>query len=289
MANLKDIRKRIISVANTQKITKAMKMVSAAKLRRAKDEVLATRPYAAKLVEVIEHLAERVDTESHPLLREPEKCKRGLLLVITSDRGLCGGYNSNVNKAVLRFLEERAGKYETLELTVVGRKGREFLRHRKIDIDTFEEQAWKEPNVLFSQRIAKDLCERFADGGLDEVFVLYTRFKSAIAQEVVLDRVLPLRLPEHDGQEVPNLVEYLYEPSASLLFDELLPKSVVIHVQRAMLESLASEYGARMTAMDSATTNAGEMIESLTLQYNRARQAAITKELIEIISGADAL
>lgn len=289
MPNLKDIRKRIISVANTQKITKAMKMVSAAKLRRAKDEVLATRPYASKLLEVIHHLAEHVDTESHPLLREPEQRKNALLILITSDRGLCGGYNSNVNKAALRFLEERGSNYESLELLVVGRKGREFLRHRKIEINTFEEQAWKEPTNLFSQRVAKDLCERFADGQLDEVFVLYTRFKSAIAQEVVLDRVLPLRLPEQEENEMPNLVEYLYEPSASVLFDELLPKSVVIHVQRAMLESLASEYGARMTAMDSATTNAGEMIESLTLVYNRARQAAITKELIEIISGADAL
>ena len=288
MANLKEIRKRIGSIKNTEKITKAMQMVAAAKLRRAQAAVTESRPYAEKLTEVIEHLAERVEIDSHPLLRQPTDTKNAALLIISSDRGLCGGYNASVVKQALRFFKERAADFNQLHVKLVGRKANDVLTRRDVPQGEHLKDAWdKKPRVL-AMELAKEATESFIDGEIDEYFVIYTRFKSAISQEVVLDRVLPLRTPEASSGSMSS-VDYIYEPDPQAILDELLPLAVKIHLQRALLESLASEQGARMTAMDNATSNAGEMIDSLTLQYNRARQAAITSELIEIISGAEAL
>ncbi|MDX9721580.1 MAG: ATP synthase F1 subunit gamma [Myxococcota bacterium] len=290
MPSLKAIRARINSVRNTEKLTKAMKMVSASKLRRAQMAVLASRPYASKLLEVIDHLTLRVAKDAHPLLRESENPRRALLLLITSDRGLCGAFNANINKRALAFIQERGAQYEQLEVEVVGRKGYEFLKRRGVEIGWYDPEAWSSGLAMLSQKRAELYAKRFADGELDEVFVLFTRFRSAVAQEVVLDRVLPLRETDAPapGSELAA-VEYVYEPEPSMLLDELLPRAVSVQILRGFRESAASEHGARMTAMDNASNNATEMIAQLTLQYNRARQAAITRELIEIISGAEAL
>ncbi len=307
MPNLKDIRKRIVSVRNTEKITKAMKMVAASKLRRAQTAVVATRPYVAKLIEIIAHLVTRIDPEMHPLLRVPEAAKRCVLVVVSADRGLCGAYNANVYKAAMRFVAERGGSYERIETVVIGRKGYEALRRRGHADLVHLPGVWTRRASSVAYEMAHGLSERFVTGEVEEVFLLYTRFRSAIAQQVVLDKVLPLRsvltrvLPEEEAHPLvltpdegavsaeaweEGWGDYLYEPSTDALLAALLPRAVSVQILRALLESVASEHGARMTAMDNATKNASEMIASLTLQYNRARQAAITKELIEIVSGA---
>lgn len=301
MPSLKDLKNRIGSVKSTQKITKAMKMVAAAKLRRAQDAVVSTRPYADKLVTMIEHLAERVDHERHGLLRQPESPTRAAVLVIAGDRGLCGSYNTNVLKSAYRFMRERADRYESLDLRVVGRKANDFFTRRpEFTIASYERGVFGSSARESAHRLAEQYCERFVSGELDELFVVYTRFRSVIAQDVVIDRVLPLRrvtASEADdaaataeaAPELHAMVDYIYEPSPDAILDTILPLAVSIQIQRAILESEASEQGARMSAMDNATSNAGDMISNLTLQYNRARQASITKELIEIVSGAEAV
>jgi len=294
MPSLKDIRNRIASVKNTQKITKAMKMVAAAKLRQAQEAVVASRPYADKLVDMIDHLADRVDRERHALLRRPEFPSRAALLVVAADRGLCGAYNSNVLKTSFKFHEERLADREDIDLRLIGRKANDFYKRRDPTVSAYLEDAWgREPRAV-AQELADDYCELFEEKEIDELYVVYTKFRSVISQDVVIDRVLPLRGVDDDGTgeeegEPETLVEYIYEPSPAEILDTILPLAVAIQIQRALLESAASEQGARMTAMDNATNNAGEMIESLTLEYNRARQAAITKELIEIVSGAEAV
>jgi F-type H+-transporting ATPase subunit gamma len=286
MANLKAIKKRIVSVKNTSKITKAMKMVSAAKLRRAQENVVAARPYAKKLGEVLGRLTAISDADSIPLQQKRE-VKNVLLLVVTSDRGLCGGFNTNLCKAAERFVREHKDEYPSLSVMTIGRKGYEYLKNRQ---KVYKNQ----PGVFakLSYQTAADLASEVIDGFLaeeyDEVFLIYNAFRSVMAQDITLERLLPVAPPVAEAtEELPPV--YIYEPDKEALLKELLPKNVEVQIFRALLESNASEHGARMTAMDSATKNANEMIGKLTLQYNRARQAAITTELIEIISGAESL
>jgi len=289
MPSLKDIKKRISSVKNTRQITKAMKMVSAAKLRRAQEAVVAARPYSDKMLEVLSSLALREDPEAHPLLQHREKNK-GLVLVITGDRGLCGGFNSNLSKAAERFIRENPEEYDTLELLCIGRKGNDYLKRRRgISITKVYEHLLGTGQVTYptAALLGQEAVEYFQSGGYDGVFLIYNAFRSAIAQEITIRQLLPI-VPKKvsEGTHVP---EYLHEPSATEVLKELLPKHIEVQIFRALLESAAAEHGARMSAMDSASKNASEMIGKLTLQYNRARQAAITKELMEIISGAEAI
>lgn len=285
MATLKSIRKRIVSVRNTRQITKAMKMVAAAKLRRAQENVLAARPYAEKLAEVLQRLAESGGHTGHPLLGK-DKTEKALLIVISSDRGLCGGFNANICKAAEAFIREKGSLYADISLMTIGRKGYEYLRHRANIRKNY-------PNILSTLSyqtaalIGRELIDGYMSDEYDVVYLLYNAFKSVLSQTITVTRLLPVQPPK--GPEEEFLPEAVYEPSKEELFTELFPKNIEVQLFHAMLESVASEHGARMTAMDSATKNASEMIDKLTLQYNRARQAAITTELVEIISGAQSV
>jgi F-type H+-transporting ATPase subunit gamma len=285
MANLKSIKKRIVSVKNTRQITAAMKMVSAAKLRRAQENVVAARPYAGKLAEVLERLAEIQESDSSPLMVKRDT-GRALLLVVTSDRGLCGGFNANLSKAAERFIKERSGEFKELSLMTIGRKGYEFLRNRhtvrKHHGGVFATLSYQTAALIAAEVIEGYLAEEY-----DEVYVIYNAFKSVMTQDITLEQLLPVT-PKAGASEEQG-TEYIYEPSKAALLDELLPKHIEVQVFKSLLESLASEHGARMTAMDSASKNATEMIGKLTLIYNRARQAAITTELMEIISGSESI
>ena len=285
MANLKDIRKRISSVKSTQQITKAMKMVAASKLKKAQDGVVQARPYAAKMSDVLASLAVRVKPGKHPLLQRRDE-KKVELLVITSDRGLCGGFNTNVTKAADNFLKEKRDSGEEIVMSVVGRKARDYYRRRGWE---FKNEELNPGSASFSQAetIARPVIDRYVEGEIDAVYVAYTEFKSAMTQNIVVKRLLPLEPKVLAEDEVP--VEYLYEPSEDALLADIIPRYIYTQMFSMLLESIASEHGSRMTAMDSATNNATEMTAKLTLLYNRARQSAITTELMEIVSGAEAL
>ncbi len=288
MANLRAIRKRIGSVKSTQQITKAMKMVSAAKLKRAQDAIVAARPYARKMREVVHAIARRAGQDAHPLLSSRETKKLGLL-VITSDRGLCGGFNSNLLRAVNRFLRENQGRYEEVALFVVGRKARDFFRRRRIPMRKEYINILGSLSYSHAERLAHDLVDGYLAGEFDEVVIAFNEFRSAISQSVRRDRLFPIAFEPAEGEAAEAGIDYLYEPSQKEILAALLPKYVETQILRMLLESVAGEHGARMTAMDSATNNAVDMISRLTLQMNRARQASITKELMEIIGGAEAL
>ncbi|HEX9443350.1 MAG TPA: ATP synthase F1 subunit gamma [Candidatus Binatia bacterium] len=285
MATLKVIRKRIGSIRNTQQITKAMKMVSAAKLRRAQEAAVAARPYADKMAELFKNLIARVAREAHPLLGQRDEKKIDLVL-LTSDRGLCGGYNANLIRAAEAFIR-REGAGKEIELVLVGRKGGDYFRRRKAAI------ADRYVNILGSaaDQLAGEIAEkaigRFIRGETDAVYILYGRFRSALSQVPTLEKLLPVALPQ--DQKPEQTTEYLIEPSIEALLASLLSRVVRVAIYRALLEATASEHGARMTAMDSATANASKMMGSLTLQMNRARQASITRELMEIVGTAEAL
>ncbi len=284
MASLRDIKRRIKSVKNTQQITRAMKLVSAAKMKRAQDAILAARPYAIKMMDVMSSLACRVDTAAHPLLSRREE-KKTMLVVITSDKGLCGGFNGNIIRRTLRVIEDKG--MDNISLVVVGKKGRDYFKAKRYGISKEYVDFFRVFSYQRASLIVKDIIDGYTSKEVDSVYVIYNEFKSVIQQKVVAESLLPIpNLVCKVGEEPPD---YLYEPSAEVILDDLLKKYVEIEVYRALLESISSEHGARMTAMDSATRNASEMINRLTLTYNRARQAAITKELIEIVSGADAL
>jgi len=292
MPSLKAIKKRITSVKNTRQITKAMKMVSAAKLRRAQEAVVAARPYANKLQQVLASLARREDQDAHPLLAQRGKGK-ALVVLVTSDRGLCGGFNSNVSKTVERYIRANADDFEQLDLLLIGRKGNDYLKRRPgMTIFKVYENLLGTGQVSYAPAalIGKELIELFDGGQYDAVFLAYNAFRSAISQEPSIVPLLPIDAGgEEDPASSEYLADYIYEPSASAVLAQLLPKYIEVQIFRAFLESVASEHGARMSAMDSASKNASEMIGKLTLQYNRARQAAITKELMEIISGAESV
>jgi F-type H+-transporting ATPase subunit gamma len=283
MPALIDIRRRIRSVKNTQQITKAMKMVSAAKLRRAQEAMFAARPYARKMMEVLNSLATRAPQGAHPLLEDRGETKI-LLAVVTADKGLCGGFNANIIRAAARFLEEK-GAQKDLNLALVGRKGRDFFRRRRYTVRHEHVGVFQSLQYPVAQRIANELQEDFQSGKVDRVYLVYNEFKTVISQRVVVEQLLPIaRLPP--GPDTLAAQDYIYEPEPARIFERLLPKHVEMQVWRALLESNAAEHGARMAAMDAATNNAGEMIERLTLYMNKVRQAAITKEIIEVVSGA---
>ena len=285
MATLKAIRKRISSIRNTQQITKAMKMVAAAKLRRAQEAAIAARPYAEKMVELLKNVAARVSPEAHPLLKVREE-KKIHLVVFTSDRGLCGGYNANLIRAAEAFIR-RQGSDKEIQLTLVGRKGADHFRRRRATIaDRHLNVLAVAPNELAAE-IAERIIDRFVKGEADAVYILYSHFRSALSQVPTLEKLLPVTLPATEHPE--QLTEYLYEPDIEALLSRLLPDVAEVAILRALLEATASEHGARMTAMDSATSNASKMMGSLTLQMNRARQASITRELMEIVGTAEAL
>jgi F-type H+-transporting ATPase subunit gamma len=280
MPSLKDLRKRIGSVRSTQQITNAMKMIAAARLRRAQEAAEQARPYAAKLTEMFTSVVSGLSEEAHPLLARREE-RRIDLVVLTSDRGLCGGFNANLLRQSERFLREHQER--EAQLVVVGRKGLDYYRRRRIT------PLAERTGVINASEVARELGERvtarFAADETDAVYLLYSRFQSAIAQVPTVVRLLPVEAPSDDSAPV----EYIYEPPRPELLARLLPRYVQTRLLQALLESNASELGARMTAMDNATRNASEMIDRLTLSMNRARQAAITTELMEIVSGAEAL
>ncbi len=287
MPSLRDIKKRISSVKNTQKITKAMKMVAAGKLRRAQAAILAARPYAQKMDDVLASLARRAEPQAHPLLaiRPP---KRVEVVLNTSDRGQAGAFNANVIRRAQRFIAEGSGTYEKIELSTLGRKGRDFARRRQLAMRKDYPGIFDGLTFDRADAIAKELIAHYTDASLDQVFLLYNEFVSAISQRVSLVQLLPI-VPQQPKEGAPPAADYIYEPSESAVLEALLPRHLAMQLWRAMLESQASEFGARMAAMDAASKNAGELIGTYTLQYNRARQAYITKELMEIVSGAEAL
>ena len=296
MPNLLDIRRRIKSVKNTQQITKAMKMVSAAKLKRAQDRVVTARPFANKMMEVLGELAKRTDEDFHHPLLDLRGDQRYLLVLITADKGLCGAFNTNLTKAAQAFMREHDDK--TVELMAIGRKGRDFFRNRHAVIAAEFLGLTGKGRVEFSEalEVARTIIKLYTeDKEIDKVFVIYNEFKSVLSQRVVLEQLLPVSRakeeaePEARSAQPVTLVDYIYEQPPAEMFARLLPRLIETQIFRALLESVASEHGARMTAMDSASKNASELIETLTLNMNRVRQAAITNEIIEVVSGAAAL
>jgi F-type H+-transporting ATPase subunit gamma len=289
MASLKAIRTRIASVKSTQKITRAMKLVSAARLRRAQDAIVAARPYANALTAAIAEIAARAGEDAHPLMqsRQPD---RVALIAVTSDRGLAGGFNANVFRRVVRFHGENPSVTE-LSLFVVGKKGRDFFRRRRSTIRQEFPGAAGDTVASRAKELARTVVQTFEDGKVDAVYLIYNEFKSAIVQRIVAEKLLPVAPPaaRPAATDGSTQIDFLYEPDRDQLLSTLVPLFIESQIYRALLESVASEFGARMTAMDNATTNARDMIASYTLQYNRARQAAITKELMEIVGGAEAL
>lgn len=286
MASLKSIKKRIVSVKNTRQITKAMKMVSAAKLRRAQENVVAARPYAKKLGQVLQNLSASIEGDLHPLL-EKRDAKKLLLIVLTSDRGLCGGFNTNLCKAADRYIKEKESSFEQISVLTIGRKGYEFLKSRYNVYKNFPNVLAK-PNYQTAAMIGQEVIDGFIAGDYDQVELLYNSFVTVMTQDITFAPMLPV-VPEEVASTEESPVEYIYEPSVDDLLSEILPKNIEVQIFTAMLETVAGEHGARMTAMDSASKNANEMIGKLTLQYNRARQAAITTELMEIISGSESI
>jgi F-type H+-transporting ATPase subunit gamma len=287
--SLRDIRNRIGSVRSTRQITKAMKMVAAAKLRRAQDAVLKTRPYAQLLEQALARVAERTagdESVANPLLAARE-ARAAEVVVITSDRGLAGGFNSNIARRTQRFLTENGDRFQRIDLATIGRKGRDFFRARKMPVRKDFPGIHAALAYEKAEAIAREYTERFLAGEVDAVFLCYNEFKSAISQRPVVVQLLPVEPPAE--QLGASAIDFKYEPGREALLAQLLPRHVTMQVWRALLESAASEHGARMSAMESATKNAEEMIGMLTLQYNRARQAYVTKELMEIVSGAEAL
>lgn len=291
MPSLKDIRLRIDSTKNTQQITKAMKMVSAAKLRRAQQNIVNLRPYAKTLLSVIADIAATHRVE-HPLLSTTREPKKILLVVLTSDRGLCGAFNTNINKFAERFFREHKNDFEKIDFLFVGRKAADYFRRRNITpVDTILNLA-KDVSYTLASKVAERLMEAYVSGEYDEIRLVYNEFQSAIAQTVICETLLPINI---EGEstiakgEAGFPPDMIFEPTPAEIVEQLITKHFNVQVYRCMSESVASEHGARMSAMENATKNAGEMINTLTLTYNKLRQASITTELIEITSGAEAL
>jgi F-type H+-transporting ATPase subunit gamma len=294
MPNLQDIRRRIRSVRNLQQLTKAMKMVSAAKLKRAQDRVIAARPYANTMTRVLARLAERTGLWHHPLL-EQRGDTHYILVLITADKGLCGGFNANLIKAAQDFISRNKDK--RIELVTIGRKGRDFFRRRASIIREYTEVTARAVRHTDAAEIAQELMNIYMaeDSTVDRVFLIYSEFRSALSQQITLKQLLPIGAESFgaEGESAHSqpkvLIDYIYEQPPAEILGKLLPRYIQTQVYHALLESVASEHGARMAAMDSASKNAGEVIDSLTLNMNRVRQASITREIIEVVSGAEAL
>ena len=294
MPTLRDIKRRIASVKSTQQITRAMKLVAAARLRRAQERLLEARPYCRTMGEIVSDLALRSPQGMHPLLRAPLPngeglTRRKLLLVISGDRGLCGAFNSNIIRRSLDLLRAEQGDPDvSLSLVVVGRKVRDFYRRRgQVTVRSEYLQFFDKLAFSHAAQIGQDVATAYVGGEVDEVRLVYNEFRSAASQRVVVETLLPIQTAAGSGEGTGG--EYLFEPSPAAILEALLPRHVEVQVYHALMESLAAEYGARMTAMENATKNASEMIDLLTIQFNKARQERITKELLEIVSGAEAL
>src|SRR5438132_13279800 len=287
MASLQNLRRKIGSIKNTQKITKAMKMVAAAKLKRAQDRILAARPYAKKMAVVLGSLASRANRAHHPLLRKSAKVTRIELLVVTSDRGLCGAFNANIVRKAVEFVGEKQAEGYAVAVSLIGRKGRDFFRRRPWTrrqewVGVFDRLSYEH-----ALDIGGDIVQQFTSGTFDELHIVYNEFKSVIQQRVVVEKLLPIESPEQETEKLGG--GYLFEPDEEGLLKALLPKHIEVQTFHALMESAAAELGARMAAVVGATRNAGELIQKLTLYYNKTRQAAITKELMDIVGGAEAL
>jgi F-type H+-transporting ATPase subunit gamma len=290
MPSLIDIRRRIRAVKSTQQITKAMKMVAASRMRRAHDRVVSARPYSKGLLRVLTSLASRVDSNLHPLLAERDTAKAGariVAVVITGDKGLAGSFNSNILKAAGHFLADR--KHQQLEFVLVGRKGRDYYKRRPVTTRGELVGLFTRLTSQHAAEVAGPVIEAFASGQVDGVYIIYNEFKSIMAQKTVVEQLLPIPRLEAAATDGGPVLDYLYEPDPATIFAKLLPRYVESRIFAALLESNAAFYAAQMTAMDSATKNSAEMLESLTLYMNKVRQAAITREIIEVVSGAQAL
>jgi len=287
MPSLIDLRRRIRAVKNTQQITKAMKMVAASKLRRAQERMMAARPYATQMHRVLGSLATRVDPSVHPLLaqREISPASKTLVIVVTADKGLCGSFNTNIIKGAGAFIVDSP---QPCTLGLVGRKGRDFFARRGFDVLFEQIGIFQKLKFDDARTTAQTAIEAFVSGQVDRVILAYNEFKSVMSQKVVIDQLLPIARADVDDGAAPE-IDYIYEPSPQAIFNELLPRYVEVQVYRALLESNASFFAAQMTAMDTATKNSADMISSLTLYMNKVRQAAITREIIEVVSGAEAL
>jgi F-type H+-transporting ATPase subunit gamma len=289
MPSLIDLRRRVRAVKNTQQITKAMKMVAASKLRRAQERMMSARPYAQQMERVLGSVASRVDPSVHPLLaiRELKPASQALVIVVTADKGLCGSFNTNIIKAGAGYITASA---QPCTLGLVGRKGRDFFGRRGFNVLFEQVGIFQRLRFEDARQIAQTAIDAFVSGGADRVILAYNEFKSVMSQRVVIDQLLPIRREDVDATlAAAPAVDYLYEPSPQAIFDELLPRYVEVQVYRALLESNAAFFAAQMTAMDTATKNSADMISSLTLYMNKVRQAAITREIIEVVSGAEAL
>jgi F-type H+-transporting ATPase subunit gamma len=286
MPSLIDLRRRIRAVKSTQQITKAMKMIAASRLKRAQDRIIAARPFAQLMLRVLNGLVGSIEQEMHPLLRQPSADGRPLLIVITGDRGLSGSFNSNVIKAAGQFIVNE-GRDRQVALGLIGRKGRDFFRRRGFDVRYEAVGIFQRLSFNDAKAIADVAIEEFTSGNASSVYLVYNEFKSVMSQRIVVERLLPI--PRLEGTDArAAAVDYLYEPEPQRIFQDLLPRHVQVQVYRALLESNAAFFAAQMTAMDSATRNSAEMIENLTLYMNKVRQAAITREIIEVVSGAAA-
>ena len=286
--NLIHFRRRVRSVKNIQQITRAMKLVAASKLKRAQDRIVAARPYANRMLSVLNSMARRIDPSQHALLAQREG-ERVMLVVITADRGLCGSFNSNIIRSAMNFIENEAAN-RTLSLTLVGRRGVDWFKTRPWPVRHEFLNIMTRVDHRYAREIGKGIIDYFSASELDAVYLVYNEFKSVVRQNVILEPLLPIRRLEFQPEAETELgVDYIYEQPPREMLDFLLPRHVETQIFRAMLESEAAEHGARMTAMDAATRNAKEMIDKLTLTMNRIRQASITTEIIEIVSGADAL
>jgi F-type H+-transporting ATPase subunit gamma len=306
--SLKTIRKRIVTVKSTQKITRAMKMVAGARLNRAQQRITDLRPYAVKVQHVLSDITakpkatlagldaapelpegmELGEKPAHPLLAERQE-KRVLIVVLSSDRGLCGAFNTNISKRAEREWRTRTANGQDVKMMIIGRKGRDYFRRRQAPIEKFLPGVWDNLSYETAKTVGGEILAPFNRNEVDAIYAVYNEFKSAMSQDVVVERLLPVEPPKESFLAEDQAADFLYEPDKVALLELLVPMYIDISLLRALYESMASELGARMTAMDSATKNANEMIERLTLQYNKARQAAITKELMEIIGGSEAL
>ncbi len=284
--NIRDLRRRVKSVSNIQQITRAMKFVSAARLRKAQERMFAARPYATRMMKVLNSMATRVDPETHPLLQE-RKIEKTMLLVFTTDKGLCGGFNSNLIKSAVQFIKDEKLS-DSLSLTMIGKKGAEWFKRRPWPIKHQYLNVMNKVDFNHAREIAETITKYYVEGEVDAVYLLYNQFKSVVAQNITLEPLLPIQKLDIENAD-ETLLDYIYEQPAGEIFDNLLPRHIETQIFRAMLESEASEQGARMTAMEAATNNAEEMIEKITLHVNRVRQGSITTEIIEIVSGANAL
>ncbi|UVT15639.1 MAG: ATP synthase F1 subunit gamma [Nitrospira sp.] len=291
MPSLQSLRRKIAAFKNTQKITKAMKMVAAAKLKRSQDRILAARPYAHKMRGVLSNLSQRVNRSSHPLLQKRDG-KKIEVLVVTSDRGLCGGFNGNIVRKSAEFVRQCEARGLQVNLSIIGRKGRDYFRRRAWPIRQEWTGIFDKLSFEHALDIGGDLTDNFVKATFDELYVVYNEFKSAIQQRVIVEKLFPVDAQVEFGAaqaDGPTSGSYLYEPDEAELLSALVPKHFQVQTYRILLESAAAEHGARMAAMDGATRNAGQLIKKVTLYYNKTRQAAITKELMDIVGGAEAL